>query len=174
MELFVKDDNGRDIQVNEQIALTRYVREARMETQGASGLIQSKMNTESNPTFLTQLQQPERQGLAPVYVRPQITKDTQIVDSFPNPVQKPMDQKIEQTIQPSWSSQGKLSQKLNQRPHNVHENGQCSTTNQNVETMKKSLPKTLQQQQQYYPSYQLFEKKEVMIVTLSHVSHQPP
>lgn len=173
MELFVKDDNGRDLQVNEQMALTRYVREARMETQGASGLIQSKMNMESNPTFLTQLQQSERQGPAPSYVRPQITKDTHTVDSFPNPVRKPMDQKIEQTIQPSWSSQGKLSQKLNQRPHNVHENGQCSISNQNVETMEKSLPKTLQQQQ-HYPSYQLFEKKEVMIVTLSHVSHQPP
>lgn len=173
MELFVKDDNGRDLQVNEQLALTRYVREARMETQGASGLIQSKMNMESNPTFLTQLQQSERQGPAPSYVRPQITKDTHTVDSFPNPVRKLMDQKIEQTIQPSWSCQGELSQKLNQRPHNVHENGQCSISNQNVETMEKSLPKTLQQQQ-HYPSYQLFEKKEVMIVTLSHVSHQPP
>lgn len=168
VELFVKDDNGRDLQVNEQMALTRYVREARMETQGASGLIQSKMNMESNPTFSTQLQQSERQEPAPLYVRPQITKDTHTVDSFPNPVRKPMDQKIEQTIQPSWSSQGKLSQKLNQRPHNVHENGQCSISNQNVETMEKSLPKTLQQQQ-HYPSYQLFEKKEVMVVTLSHI-----
>ena len=47
-----------------------------------------------------------------------------------------------------------------------------SVPNQNVETAEKSLPETLQKRQLPSYVYQLFEKKEVLEVFISYVSHR--
>ena len=89
------------------------------------------------------------------------------------PVKQSVDQEVLSSKQVQLSQQlsTSLEHPVQERPQNVRVNPQ-SLPNQNLEPVEKSLPETLQKQ--HLPSYvyQLFEKKEVIEVVISHVSHR--
>ncbi len=178
MELTFELDNGDIIDVNKQMALTRYVQETRKVSHATQGPGQNHSVQELHQTpgsqqqaTVVQPQQPAKQ------ISPQPSGNTQNAQgpqAAGQHVRWSVDQAIlpskqaEQSRQPSESSQAN-SQKTQavQSPQNVQANQQ-SLPNQKMEPVEKSLTAILQELPSYM--YQLFDKKEVIEVLLSYVS----
>lgn len=181
MELTITLDNGDIIDVNKQMALTRYVQETRKGPHATQGPRQNHSVQELHQTSgsqqqvtVVQPQQPAKQ------IPPQPSGNTQNAQgpqTAGQHVRWSVDQAIlpskqaEHSQQPSESSQANsLKNQAVQSPQNVQAIQQF-LPNQKMEPVEKSLPKTLQEQLPSYV-YQLFEKKEVIEVLLSYVSHR--
>lgn len=180
MELIVNSEDKGEIHVNKQMALTQYVQETRKSLLGAQGQLQNHSIQEIDQTLgsrqqatVIQPQQPAKQ-LPP---RPSVnTQNAQLSQATVQHVQ-PVKQSLDQELLPSkqaWPSQQlttSLKNPVLETLQNVRVNQQ-SLPNQNMEPVEKSLLDTLQKQQLPSYVYQLFEKKEVIEVLISHVSHR--
>ena len=180
MELTVNSEDKREIHVNKKMALTRYVQETRKSPLGAQGHLQNYSIQEINQTLgsrqqatIIQPQQPAKQ------IPPQPSVNTRNAQLFQAAVQhaQPVKQSVDQELLPSKQAlhsqqlANSSKQPVQESPLNVPVNQQ-SLPNQNVEPVEKSLPETLQKQQLPSYVYQLFDKKEVIEVLISHVSHR--
>ena len=159
MELIVHSEDKREIHVNKQMALTRYVQETKKSLFGAQGELQPQQlarQLPSRPSVNTSSAQLSQQSVRHM-----------------QPVKQSVDQEVLSSKQVQLSQQlsTSLEHPVQERPQNVRVNPQ-SLPNQNLEPVEKSLPETLQKQ--HLPSYvyQLFEEKEVIEVVISHVSHR--
>ena len=141
------------------MALTRYVQETKKSLFGAQGELQPQQlarQLPSRPSVNTSSAQLSQQSVRHM-----------------QPVKQSVDQEVlsSKQVQLSQLLSTSLEHPVQERPQNVRVNLQ-SLPNQNLEPVEKSLPETLQKQ--HLPSYvyQLFEKKEVIEVVISHVSHR--
>lgn len=152
------EDKG-EIHVNKQMALTRYVQETRKSFLGAQAQLQPQQAAKQFPP------------------RPSVNNSNAQLSQQTVQYVQPAKQSVDPELLPS--KQAQLSQQLTsslkhpvqERPQNMRVNPQ-SLPNQNVETVEKSLPETLQKRQLPSYVYQLFEKKEVIEVMISYVSHR--
>lgn len=181
MELIVNSEDKRDIlNVNKQMALTRYVQETRKSPLGAQGQLQNHYIQEMNQPLgswqkatMIQPQQPTKKILPQPSVNTQNVLLSQAAVQHTQPVKQSQDQELLPSKQALHSQQLANSSKhaVHESPLNVRVNQQ-SLPNQNMEPVEKSLPETLQKPQLPSYVYQLFEKKEVIEVRISHVSHR--
>ena len=141
------------------MALTQYVQETRKSLLGAQPQLQPQQPAKQLPP-------------RPLMNTPNAQLSQQTVQHV-QPVQQSVDQELLPSKQAQFSQQltSSLKHPVQERPQNVRVNPQ-SVTNQNVEMAEKSLPETLQKRQLPSYVYQLFEKKEVLEVFISYVSHR--
>lgn len=175
-------DKSTSIRVNKQMALTRYVQETRTAPQVIQEPRQNQPFQEFNKpagsqqqTTMVRPKQPANQMPPQASINTQNAQVPQAQAQVPQAVvqhvrwavdQEPLPSKEAQhTQQLPERSQANFLKNPVQTPQNVQVNQQL--LNQNTESVEKSLPQQL-------PSYvyQLFEKKEVMDVFLSYVSHR--
>ena len=163
------------------MALTRYVQETRKSPLGAQGQLQNHSIQEMNQTLgswqkattMIQPQQSTKQILPQPSVNTQNALLSQEAVQHTQPVRRSQDQELLPSKQALHSQQLANSSKhaVQESPLNVRVNQQ-SLPNQNMEPVEKSLPETLWKPQLPSYVYQLFEKKEVIEVLISHVSHR--
>ena len=162
------------------MALTRYVQETGKSLLGAPGQLQNHSIQEIDQTLSSRQQATMIQPPQPVkQLPPQASVNTcnaqlsQAAVKHVQPVKKSLDQDLppSKQAQPSQQLTTSLKQPVQETPQNVQVNQQ-SLLYQNMEAVEKSVPATLQKQQLPSYVYQLFEKKEVIEVLISHVSHR--
>jgi len=180
VELIFNSEDKGEIHVNKQMALTRYVQETGKSLLGAHGQLQNHSMQKVDRTLgsrqqatVFQPQQPAKQLPPRPSVNIQNSQLSQATVQLVQPVKQSMDQELLPSKQEQLSQQLTTSLKhpVLETPQNVQVNQQ-SLPNQNMEPVEKSLPETLQKQQLPSYVYQLFEKKEVLEVLISYVSHR--
>lgn len=186
MELIVNSEGKGKILVNKQMALTRYVQETRKSPHEGQGQLQNHSIQEINQTpgsrqqtTMVQPPQPAKQMPPRPSVNTRNVPLSQAAVQHGQPVKQSADQELLPSKQAQHSQQLSKSSQANSLKNpvpslqNVRVNQQ-SLPNQNMAPVEKSMPEALQQQQLPSYVYQLFDKKEVIEVIISYVSHHFP